>query len=49
MVLYDQPEDLRLKENTHNSIEEVNGNLIVLGSLTEVSTSGNWPSIYDKK
>ena len=49
VVLYDQPEDLRLKENTHNSIEEVNGNQIVVGSLTEVSTSGNWPSIYDKK
>ncbi|MAJ38092.1 MAG: hypothetical protein CMC19_09330 [Flavobacteriaceae bacterium] len=48
VVLYDQPEDLRLKENTHNSIEEVNGNQIVVGSLTEVSTSGNWPSIYDK-
>lgn len=49
VVLYDQPEDLRLKENTHNSIEEVNGNQIIVGSLTEVSTSGNWPSIYDKK
>ena len=49
VVLYDQPEDLRLKENTHNSIEEVKGNQIVVGSLTEVSTSGNWPSIYDKK
>lgn len=49
VVLYDQPEDLKLKENTHNSIEEVNGNQIVVGSLTEVSTSGNWPSIYDKK
>ena len=49
VVLYDQPEDLRLKENNHNSIEEVNGNQIVVGSLTEVSTSGNWPSIYDQK
>ncbi len=49
VVLYDQPEDLRLKENTHNSIEEVNGNQIVVGSLTEVSTSGNCHSIYDKK
>ena len=49
VVLYDQPEDLRLKENTHNSIEEVNGNQIVVGSLTEGTTSGNWPSIYHKK
>ena len=49
IVLYDQPKDLLARENAHNSIEEVNGNSIKVGSLTEVSTSGNWPSIYDKK
>ena len=49
VVLYDQPKDLLARENAHNSIEEVNGNTIRVGSLTEVSTSGNWPSIYDKK
>ena len=47
--LYDQPADLLAKENAHMSIEEVNGISIKVGSLTDVSTSGNWPSIYDKK
>ncbi|MEK9750969.1 MAG: hypothetical protein VW236_05385 [Flavobacteriaceae bacterium] len=49
VILYDQPQDLLAKENAHASIEEVNGTSIKVGSLTEVSTSGNWPSIYDKK
>jgi FtsP/CotA-like multicopper oxidase with cupredoxin domain len=49
VVLYDQPKELLARENTHSSIEEVNGNTITVGSLTDVSTSGNWPSIYDKK
>jgi FtsP/CotA-like multicopper oxidase with cupredoxin domain len=49
VVLYDQPKELLARENAHNSIEEVNGNTIRVGSLTDVSTSGNWPSIYDKK
>jgi hypothetical protein len=49
VILYDQPKDLLAKENAHASIEQVNGTTIKVGSLTEVSTSGNWPSIYDKK
>jgi hypothetical protein len=49
VVLYDQPEDLRSKENAHNSVEEVNGDEIKVGSLTDVSTNGNWPPLYDRK
>ena len=49
VILYDQPQDLRDKENSFESIEEVNGDAIIVGSMTEVSTSGNWPSIYDRK
>ncbi len=49
VVLYDQPDDLRSKENSYNSVEEVNGNEIRVGSMTEVSTNGNWPPIYDRK
>ncbi|MEX0290971.1 MAG: hypothetical protein AB3N14_17845 [Flavobacteriaceae bacterium] len=49
VVLYDQPKDLLSRENAQISVEEVNGNAIKVGSLTEVSTSGNWPPIYDKK
>ncbi|MCO5723791.1 hypothetical protein [Robiginitalea marina] len=49
VVLYDQPKDLLARENVQVSVEEVNGTEIKVGSLTEVSTSGNWPPIYDKK
>jgi len=49
VVLYDQPEDLVEKENAHQSVEEVNGTEIKVGSLTEVSTNGNWPPVYDRK
>ncbi|MGB3145729.1 MAG: hypothetical protein WBB24_16645 [Maribacter sp.] len=49
VVLYDQPKDLLARENAALSVEEVNGPSIKVGSLDEVSTSGNWPPIYDKK
>ena len=49
VVLYDQPQDLVDRENAQISVEEVNGSEIIVGSLTDVSTSGNWPPIYDKK
>ncbi len=49
VVLYDQPADLVARENAHVSVEEVNGSEIIVGSLDDVSTNGNWPPIYDKK
>ncbi|WP_273567528.1 hypothetical protein [Maribacter halichondriae] len=49
VILHDQPADLLARENAQISVEEVNGNEIKVGSMTEVSTSGNWPPIYDKK
>ena len=49
VILYDQPKDLLARENSQVSVEEVNGTEIKVGSLTEVSTNGNWPPIYDKK
>jgi type II secretory pathway pseudopilin PulG len=49
VVLSDQPATLLARENAHISVEEINGSEIKVGSLTEVSTSGNWPPIYDKK
>jgi type II secretory pathway pseudopilin PulG len=48
-ILGDQPKDLRARENAQISVEEVNGSYISVGSLTQVSTSGNWPPIYDRK
>ncbi|MDT7827295.1 hypothetical protein RQM65_01280 [Pricia sp. S334] len=47
VVLYDQPQTLLDKENAEMGVDEVNGNWIKVGSLSEVSTSGNWPPIYD--
>ncbi len=49
VILGDQPQDLVARENAQISVEEVNGDVIKVGSLDEVSTSGNWPPIYDKK
>nr|WP_321413767.1 hypothetical protein [uncultured Allomuricauda sp.] len=49
VVLYDQPTDLLEKEKSYQSVEEVNGAEIKVGSLTDVSTNGNWPPIYDRK
>jgi type II secretory pathway pseudopilin PulG len=49
ILLYDQPKDLVNKENNEKNVEEINGNAITVGSLEEVSTSGNWPPIYDRK
>jgi len=49
VVLYDQPKDLLSREKAALSVEEVNGSTIKVGSLDDVSTTGNWPAIYDKK
>ncbi|GAB5472090.1 MAG: hypothetical protein Mars2KO_01890 [Maribacter sp.] len=49
IVLADQPKDLRSRENAQVSVDEVNGPYVSVGSLTQVSTSGNWPPIYDRK
>jgi len=49
VVLQDQPKDLLDRENAQVSVEEINGDEIKVGSLEQVSTSGNWPPIYDKK
>ncbi len=49
VILYDQPKDLLAQENARNSVEEVNGDHLKVGSLVDVSTNGNWPPIYDRK
>ena len=49
VILYDQPKDMLERENAQISVEEVNGDVIKVGSMEQVSTSGNWPPIYDKK
>ena len=46
-ILFDQNEDFVKQENETVSVDGVNGPEIVLGSLTNVSTNGNWPTIFD--
>ena len=48
-LLFDQDQDLVKQENETVSVDGVNGPEIVLGSLTNVSTNGNWPTIFDAK
>jgi hypothetical protein len=47
IVLHDQDKYLVSEEKKVVSVDGVNGPDITLGSLTEVSTSGNWPTTYD--
>ena len=49
VILYDQDKDLLKQENETVSVDGVNGPEIILGSLVEVSTNGNWPTIFDAK
>ena len=46
-ILYDQNKDLLKQEKALMSVDGVNGPDLVLGSMTEVSTTGNWPTTYD--
>ena len=46
-ILYDQPKDLVDEELQVKSTEEINGPYIQVGSLDDVTTSGNWPTVYD--
>ena len=47
IVLFDQNKDLLSQEKETISVDGVNGPDLVLGSLTDVSTSGNWPTTFD--
>jgi len=49
VILFDQDPDLVKQENETVSVDGVNGSEIVLGSLSNVSTNGNWPTIFDAK
>tara|TARA_B100000902_G_C27199167_1_gene858119 strand:+ start:309 stop:968 length:660 start_codon:yes stop_codon:yes gene_type:complete len=47
IILYDQNKDLLKQENETISVDGVNGSEIILGSMTNVSINGNWPTIFD--
>lgn len=46
VILADQDKDLVNQENEIQSVDDVNGPYIRVGSMEEVNTSGNWPQIY---
>lgn len=48
-ILFDQPRRLIDQELKNRAVEGVTGEEIVVGSLTEVTTSGNWPRQYASK
>ena len=47
LILFDQNRDLIAQEKQTVSVDGVNGPDIVLGSLSDVSTNGNWPTTFD--
>ncbi len=49
IVLKGLDKDLIKQEEQINSVDGVNGPYIKVGSMTDISTSGNWPKLYDKK
>ncbi|WP_339610148.1 hypothetical protein [uncultured Planktosalinus sp.] len=40
--------DLIIQEKQTVSVDGVNGSHIIVGSMTDVNTNGNWPKQYDK-
>ncbi|MGY5849772.1 hypothetical protein [Salegentibacter sp. F14] len=46
VVLADQDRELVLQENEIQSVDDVNGRYIRVGSMEEIITTGNWPKIY---
>lgn len=49
VILYDQDSNLIANEEEVVSVDGVNGSAIVVGSMDEVNTNGNWPKNYAKK
>ncbi len=47
IILHDQDKSLLTQEEELISVDGVNGPDIILGSLSDVSTNGNWPTIFD--
>ena len=47
LILYDQNKDLITQEKEIVSVDGVNGPFLILGSMNDVSTNGNWPTTFD--
>lgn len=46
-ILFDQDENYVEQEDKVESLGEINGDEIKVGSLDEINTNGNWPVSYD--
>ncbi|MFB9053745.1 hypothetical protein ACFFVB_11720 [Formosa undariae] len=46
VILYDQERDLIIQENQVIAVDGVNGDALMVGSMNEVKTNGNWPKTY---
>lgn len=46
IILFDQEKDMIVQENQVISVDGVNGDVLKVGSMTEVNTNGNWPKTY---
>lgn len=49
VVLHDLDQDEVKRELLKKGVNDVKGEFISVGSLTEVSSNGNWPTLYDAK
>ena len=48
-ILHGLSRDLIIQEKQVVSVDGVNGTHIIVGSMEEVSTNGNWPKQYDSR
>lgn len=46
VIFFDQDPDLVVQENQVIAVDDVNGDALMVGSMTEVKTNGNWPKTY---
>ncbi len=49
IILFDQPDNLVKKEKKTVAVDGVNGDALIVGSMSEVYTKGNWPKSYNVK
>jgi hypothetical protein len=49
IILYDQDKNLVAKENQVISVDGVNGDALIVGSMEEVNTNGNWPKNFSNE
>lgn len=49
IILFDQEKNLIAKENQVISVDGVNGDALIVGSMEEVNTNGNWPKNFSNE